>query len=408
MESPCIGGVNMRFWRSVRSEMTYRVVSADISAFLDSLGKQGIVLRKVIPEDELTILLTVSRTNGKKLEKIGDKKGIDIKIVERNGLFWDAAALWKRPVLLWGLIFLLALTLFLPTRVLFVRVEGNEILPTRQILAAAEDCGIRFGANRRRVRSEKVKNALLGQLPELKWAGVNTAGCVATISVRERPVPERTETGEGVSSIVANRDGYVLSCTAQSGSLQCVPGQAVREGQVLISGYTDCGLLIRATRAKGEIFALTRHKCRAVTPSDLLRRQVMVEERKKISLILGKKRINFYNGSGISHTTCGRMYAEYYIYLPGGFRLPIALWVETRTDWHVAPSECPAEDARERLSGFLKEYVQSLMICGEIRDVSERFSSTDELYRLEGDFLCREMIGRSRQEGKVTVNGKSG
>ena len=102
------------------------------------------------------------------------------------------------------------------------------------------------------------------------------------------------------------------------------------------------------------------------------------------------------------------MYAEYYIYLPGGFRLPIALWVETRTDWNVTPSECPEEEARERLSGFLKGYVQSLMICGEIRDVSERFSSTDGLYRLEGDFLCREMIGKSRQEGKVTVNGKSG
>ena len=397
----------MHFWRFVRSEMTYRVVSADISAFLDSLGKQGIVLRKVILEDELTILLTVSRTNGKKLEIIGDKKGIDIKIVDRNGLFWDVAALWKRPVLLWGLIFLLALTLFLPTRVLFVRVEGNEILPTRQILAAAEDCGIRFGANRRRVRSEKVKNALLGQLPELKWAGVNTAGCVATISVRERPVPERTETGEGVSSIVANRDGYVLSCTAQSGSLQCVPGQAVREGQVLISGYTDCGLLIRATRAKGEIFALTRHKCRAVTPSDLLRRQVMVEERKKISLILGKKRINFYNGSGISHTTCGRMYAEYYIYLPGGFRLPLALAVETLSFWETLPSEKGETEGMEQLSDFLKGYVTDRMIAGEIQNAAEDFISTDGVICLEGAYLCREMIGKQRQEGKVETDGKT-
>ena len=397
----------MHFWRFVRSEMTYRVVSADISAFLDSLGKQGIVIRKVIPEDELTILLTVSRINGKKLEKIGKKRGLDIIILEKKGLFWDAAALWKRPVLLWGLIFLLALTLFLPTRVLFVRVEGNEILPTKQILAAAEDCGIRFGGNRRRVRSEKVKNALLGQLPELKWAGVNTAGCVATISVRERPVPERTETGEGVSSIVANRDGYVLSCTAQSGSLQCVPGQAVREGQVLISGYTDCGLLIRATRAKGEIFALTRHKCRAVTPSDLLRRQVMVEERKKISLILGKKRINFYNGSGISHTTCGRMYAEYYIYLPGGFRLPLALAVETLSFWETLPSEKGETEGMEQLSDFLKGYVTDRMIAGEIQNAAEDFISTDGVICLEGAYLCREMIGKLRQEGKVETDGKT-
>ena len=89
-----------------------------------------------------------------------------------------------RPVLLAGLGILFLLAMYLPSRVLFIRVEGNMQIPDRQILAAAEECGIRFGASRREVRSEKVKNALLSSVPQLQWAGVNTAGCVATISVR--------------------------------------------------------------------------------------------------------------------------------------------------------------------------------------------------------------------------------
>lgn len=36
-----------------------------------------------------------------------------------------------------------------------------------------------------------MKNALLSAIPELQWAGVNTYGCRAVISVRERTLPER-------------------------------------------------------------------------------------------------------------------------------------------------------------------------------------------------------------------------
>ena len=133
----------------------------------------------------------------------------------------------------------------------------------------------------------------------------------------------------------------------------------------------------------------------------------MVEERKKISLILGKKRINFYNGSGISHTTCGRMYAEYYIYLPGGFRLPLALAVETLSFWETLPSEKGETEGMEQLSDFLKGYVTDRMIAGEIQNAVEDFSSTDGVFCLEGAYLCREMIGKQRQEGKVETDGKT-
>ena len=80
-----------------------------------------------------------------------------------------------------GLCLLLLLVCILPTRVLFMRVEGNESIPENLILEAAEDCGIRFGASRSAVRSEKVKNGILSRISELQWVGVNTKGCIAVI-----------------------------------------------------------------------------------------------------------------------------------------------------------------------------------------------------------------------------------
>ena len=96
--------------------------------------------------------------------------------------------------------------------------------------------------------------------------GVNTSGCVATVSVRERTDPEVTEQDSAVSNIVASRDGFIVSATVTRGNFLCRVGQSVKAGQVLISGYTDCGICIQATRAEGEIYAQTSRDFAAVTP----------------------------------------------------------------------------------------------------------------------------------------------
>ena len=88
-------------------------------------------------------------------------------------------------------------------------MEGNQNVPENLILELASQCGLSFGTERRQVRSEQVKNALLGAVPELEWVGINTAGCVATISVRERQKGENIGQAGGVSSIVASCDGMI-------------------------------------------------------------------------------------------------------------------------------------------------------------------------------------------------------
>ena len=397
----------MNLWKSIRGWMVVRLTSADVAGALIAITESGIPIVKAESVDAMTILLTVSREHLKKLQTLTTKRGEKLEILSRRGLYWTSRAFGKRPVLLAGILLCMLGALWLPTRVLFVQVEGNETIPSRQILEAAESCGIRFGASRREVRSEKVKNALLGAVPQLQWAGVNTAGCVATISVRERTdTKEQTLSGE-VSSIVASRDGLILSCTVTAGSGQCTPGQAVREGQVLISGYTDCGLLIQATRAEGEVMAQTRRKLSATTPSDVLRRSKVTSETKTYSLILGKKRINFCVSSRICDSTCGRMYEEYYITLPGGFTLPAALAVETHVCWETEPMELPREKAERALTVFVKDYLGQQMISGAILEENFSFSLQEGRYRLDAGFLCREMIGTRRQEGKVNTNGKS-
>ena len=79
---------------------------------------------------------------------------------------------------------------------------------------------------------------------------MNTRGCVAVISVRERPEEAQVDRPGTVSAVTAAQDGIIERVTVTNGTALCRPGQAVRAGETLISGYTDCGRTIRAGRAE--------------------------------------------------------------------------------------------------------------------------------------------------------------
>ena len=385
----------MGLYRSLAGLVRVSVTSADIPGLLAVLAKGDIPVLDGAGDGELDMEFTIYRRDFRRLRKICEGRGDSLKVSGRWGLYWLIKGLGKRPVLVVGMVILLWLMLWIPTHVFFVQVEGNATIPDRLILAAAEESGIRFGASRREVRSERMKNALLEAVPELQWAGVNTYGCVAVITVREKSVTEEERVEYAVSSIVAGCDGVILSATATSGSLLCQPGQAVMAGEVLISGYTDCGLTIQATRAEGEVYARTIHHVTVISPVEYQKRGDVTRKSVSYSLIVGKNRINLWKDSGISGVTCGRMYKEYYMTLPGGFQLPVALVRETVTEYETEAVEVLAEDAMEKFSG---EYLLTQIIAGSIESRVDRFLLDGDVYRLESTFLCTEMIGRQKAE----------
>lgn len=395
----------MEFWRSLNGVLEVSLTSADIAATLTQIHKQGIVLHDVKQDDFLTITFLIRRQDYKKLDNIAQKRGDDLKIIKHLGHFWKIKGLLKRPVLVAGLAVFMILGMIIPTRVYFFQVEGNQSVPTRLILEQASQCGISFGASRREVRSERMKNALLEAIPQLQWAGVNTYGCVAVISVKERHITEEINQSKGVSSIVAARDGIIWSSTVTRGNGLCKVGQAVKAGEVLISGYTDCGLTIRGTNAEGEIFAKTKRKLSVVTPSVWQLRGDTVRKEKKYGLILGKKRINFYTDSGISPMTCVKMYQESFLTLPGGFVLPISMVTEEWTYYENRDVNTSAEDVPRKLSGFVEEYLSGTMIAGQVLTKQESALEGDGVIRLEGEYACLEMIGQVRSEEIVKPNG---
>ncbi len=390
----------MSFWRWAAGEAAVRLTSADPESALQELTALGIELQDVAQEDGLTVVFRIPAVKLGKVEKSAKRRGWTLTILEQSGLGRTLRNWMARPVMVIGLAVILAATIYLPSRVLFVRVEGNTVVPTRMILEKAAGCGIGFGAARQAVRSQKMKDALLDVMPELQWAGVTTAGCTATITVRERG-PEEKQSQNQVSSIIAAQDGILTAITVTRGTARFTVGQAVRAGDVLISGYTDCGFCIRAQRAEGEVFARTEREMWVQTPSDWQTQGEIQAVEKKYSLIIGKKRINFYKGSGISGGTCDKMYVEYYVTLPGGFQLPVCFVTEV---WSYAPTTetiLPEAEATALLKDFSARYLGQLATAGTVTQRREEVTAGEGIYCLTGNYACIEMIGQQRNEDQL-------
>ena len=397
----------MKKYVAITGSVRVEITSADLGRILDAITSAGNEIYDIVLLDELTGQFTVSRADYAGILRLCEKRDASVRQIRNNGLYWLGRRLLKRPILVCGMLLLLFLTLWLPGRVLFVRVEGNSAIPTRKILDEAAKCGIGFGATRRDVRSEQVKNRLLGAIQELQWAGINTEGTVAVIQVRERADEQQITENSGFGHIVAVRDGVITSCTATRGSLLCAPGHAVQSGDILISGYTDCGLTIRAEQAEGEIYALTSRELDAIMSQERTLRLINTGAAKKISLLLGKKRINLWKDSGIWDSTCDRMYEEYYITLPGGFQLPMAFLVERYVLWETGTETIPQTDAQQILLDFGESYLHRQMLAGKVLKEEHTFLSSDGQMTMAGQYICMEMIGKMQRLQIGEYNGES-
>lgn len=397
-------------WWKITGYVRIRLTAADPERALRELSAEC-RLQHIQWCSPLSVEFTVNRKDWKTVQSIAGKHGDTVQSLFRGGIPTILQVWFGYPIISVTLLVLLLAGFWIPSRILFIQIEGNSQLPERLILEKAEHCGLYFGCSRGALRSEQIKNRLLTEIPELSWAGVNTSGCVATISVRERQEEPETE-AVLPGNIVAVSDAVVTELTVTDGTPLCRVGDAVKKGQVLISGYTDLGLCTHVQPAQGEVYGLTQRTCDAVIPRKTYVTETEPSVIKKYSVIFGKKRINFYSDSGILYTGCGKMTQIRYLRLPGGWVLPVALVEETYTIAKLQTMDRWEQTAQQTMTDLSRMQIFGQLVAGQIIEEKTVFSFDGEVCRLDMLCQCLEMIGRRsdgiRTEGDVQYDGENG
>lgn len=374
-----------------------RVITAEPELLLSKLTTANIVLWEVCFHDMLTIDFLIKRRQLPLVEKILKQSGNTCRILKKEGIGWWLGSIKKRVVFLAGMVLFMICALHIPGRVFFIETRGNETIPSNQILSTAETCGIRFGAKASDIRSEEMKNELLSSIPQLQWIGVDIQGTRAIIRVKERSVQENiVPQYPPISSIVAAKDGVITRMTVESGTPLFTVGQSVKKNDVIVSGYTDCGIKVLAENAKAEVFAHTLHEKEFNMPVHSHKRGETASKKRCYKLRIGKKVINLCNHSGISDATCVKMYSENYWTLPGNFRLPVSLI--SVDHMYCDTIEHEGDVPTDRMEEYARFYVRQQMIAGEILSEDIHLQRNEDVYTLMGMYSCNEMIGQVKYE----------
>jgi similar to stage IV sporulation protein len=251
---------------------------------------------------------------------------LEVSVVSRGGIPHLLYQYRRRIGLLIGAI-LGALIAAASSCVLWdIRISGNETMTLRQVREELRQSGLHIGMPMSALDAGEMGIRIQLDSEYISWASVNMSGTVAYVEIRERvPTPAREPLQP--ANLVAECEGVIAEMEIYSGVPAVTVGQAVRQGDLLVSGVRDG----RLEYAEGEILGRVKRTVKVTVP---LEKTVTVTKDKKteaVTLILFGKRIRLKSGEGKTVTEVSPLWIGNNIRLPIAFERSYSFAVEEKT-----------------------------------------------------------------------------
>lgn len=275
-----------------------------------------------------------------------------------------------------------------------VKIEGGERLTATEVESELAEAGLYRGAFLPRVDREAVAFALRRADTRIGYAAVNLVGTVAKVQIRESE-PEPITLSTAPANLVAARDGVVTLPLAFRGECLVREGEAVREGQLLVSGLVDTEAHgTRLLRATGQILARTSDTYEEFVPFDDEERCQTGREKREVSLLFFSRVLKLFKNTGKMGEDCDIIENIQWLTTPSGKRLPIGFCVTSVREAARASVRRSVSEAR---SLALERAEERLAADCEGRTLLYRTTTTevsDAGVRLWLVAVCEEDIAR--------------
>lgn len=369
------------------------ITGAGTEACLNKLAAGDIPFWRLRRTDTFSLRCRIFIRHWKSAERIIISCLCTAKILSRHRLMDAFSGLRKRPILIIGLTITYLLAFGAQNRVWVIRLQGPSEIQPERILRVLADRGVCFGARNDSIDTQELKNYALNDLPELRWIGVDTEGGIATVnySVRTPPPPKDISLNE-IANVVAKRDGVITGLTVYNGFPAVLVGDAVTEGQLLVSAFADWETHTQATRAIADVEAKTLRQISIATPEAYGRKIYTGRTETCITLILERKRIKISGNSSIFGARCDKMIKIAPLMLPGGDSLPFGVETVTLSEYTLVNEELKEEPAKQFLLHHAETLVRHAMTSGKIDSEELSIERTDSCLTADVEFSCQEII----------------
>ncbi len=328
-----------------------------------------------------------------KLRYVARKTGVRVKIEEKSGLPFYIKAHNNRVGLIIGAVFFVAFCGLMNNFVWCISVDDSEKFSREQIMQAAEIAGLHYGIRVSAFDEEKAAREIYKAFNgELSYVKVNIKGSLAAIQFRDSKKKLTIEDKGEPSNIVADFDGVIVSDEVYQGAKNISKGNAVRKGDVLISGVVE-GIDSKPLfyEAKGRFTALRDSEC-----------QVTVDTDEKVKKIENEK--NFYSliVFGLRLPLSFQMYSaenqreytniKHLVY--DGYVLPFALEKKTLisfSDKTVTPDDANKIACMKYSESVYDKYKNSNILSEDVKITSENSGTV-----ITGEYRTIDFIGESK------------
>lgn len=201
-----------------------------LARFINQALKDGVVFyngRKL----KDCFVAEINARDFRRLRQAVKETDITLHIRAKYGFPFVAWRWQRRKGLLAGLVIIFIALVVLSQFVISIDVEGNERVPTSQILAEAEKLGLKKWVLKRNLQFDTLGKEIQERMSDLIWAAVDERGTNIRIRVVEKTLPQEVLYK---GDLFASKRGYVDTVIVIQGQALVEEGQIVEKGQKLI------------------------------------------------------------------------------------------------------------------------------------------------------------------------------
>lgn len=371
------------------------VSGAQPERILNYCAENGIEFWNASPCRDFSITFCVHASYADSLLARSGKNGLDVKLISETGGRKLKLGAKRRAVFL--LAFVLCVSLAAVSSLFLWRIEisGNDKLSDAEILRKLAECGVDYGAYWPALSSDEIRSRIVSEMPEIAWLSLNVRSSKAEIIVHERIDKPDIVNEKSPCDIIASKSGVIRKMSVLEGESAAIVGNAVAKGDVLVRGLmsSETGDE-RYVHSMAQVIADTWYEISAQTPLLEARKTEKSGRNTAFSLVIGKKRINFFSDSRNKCDSCDKINKLKYISLGDVFTLPVGYAVERTTQYETSLLPIDEDKTVGRMKESLKNELQRRIGDGQIVSEEYSVSKTDKVMTVTLRAQCTENIAK--------------
>lgn len=374
---------------NVRGVMRFEAEGGRLYGFINAMRGERLICRAQRMRNGIFCGEIYLRDKAR-LEALAAQYSTELRFVQKRGMIFTFMRYRFRYGIPAGILIACALVFWLSNIVLQIEITGLDAQNERLLVTELKKIGISEGVFIPSLDLSDCEKLLEERLEDVAWVGIHRSGCRIAIQADEMTHAPQMKRGSAPCNIVAKYDAQITGVSVLCGNLVPIIGDAVKRGEVVISGIRldeKGNMLIR--RAMGSITGIYSETADFTQPLTETVTEFTGSEDcfRKLRLISVDVPL-FFGKEPVAGCESSLSYEPFCFF---GTKLPVGL--TTRRCRYTADTVkiYTADEAKKLLNGRIALYERNFHSDAEILDRNIEYQETEEAlscrvsYRLEGE-----------------------